>query len=40
MSSTGAVIGEPEANVGANYAQGAAYFYDAPADRIFGNGFE
>jgi hypothetical protein len=40
MSSTGAVVGEPEANVGANYAQGAAYFYDAPADRIFGNGFE
>jgi FG-GAP repeat protein len=40
MSSTGALVGEPEAYVGGNYAQGAAYFYDAPADRIFANGFE
>ena len=42
VSGSDAIVGEPFANVGANYAQGAAFFYElAPADdTIFANGFE
>jgi hypothetical protein len=43
VSGSDAVIGEPFAHVGANYAQGATFFYElaAPADdTIFANGFE
>ncbi len=42
LSGSEALIGEPFANVGANYAQGAAFFYTlAPAnDEIFANGFD
>ena len=43
VSGSDAIVGEPFANVDANYAQGAAFFYElaAPADdTIFANGFE
>jgi hypothetical protein len=40
LSDTSALIGEPLAKVGGNYDQGASYFYSAPADVIFANGFE
>ena len=42
VSGSDAIVGEPFANVGANYAQGAAFFYElTPADdTIFANGFE
>lgn len=40
LTDTSALIGEPFAKVGDNYAQGASYFYSAPADVIFADGFE
>ena len=40
LSDTGALIGEPLAKVGDNYDQGASYFYSAPADVIFADGFD
>ena len=40
LSASGALIGEPLAKVGDNYDQGASYFYSAPADVIFADGFD
>ena len=40
LSASGALIGEPLAKVGDNYDQGASYFYSAPADVIFAEGFD
>ena len=40
LSDTGALMGEPLAKVGDNYDQGASYFYSAPADVIFADGFD
>ena len=43
VSGSDAIVGEPFGNVGANYAQGAVFFYELAApsnDTIFANGFE
>ena len=40
VSGTNALVGEPIATVGANYAQGAAFFYGGSDDVIFANGFD
>ena len=40
LSGANALIGEPFANIDGNYAQGAVYFYDAPSDAIFRDGFD
>jgi len=40
ISDTTALIGEPFAKVGDNYDQGASFFYNAPADVIFADGFD